>query len=427
MQSPKKFLTLATILVGLCILLAPPAQAYKKVHLSYPSAPANSMEGVEQLAVLDLEASDSASNGLGRIFADRFIKSLMTNYGSNDLLPDFSGVYFKIIERSRLEAVLAEQAIGGSGMVDNTQAASIGEILGADAIISGEVSTNITSKRTREEREIWRNERWIPVIVNCDNKKVIVTTSVRVVSSTTGEILATGTHTATEEAKNCEGDESPMPSSDEMAQKATESCAYILANLITPTWGVHEVEFDKIKAKPVKDDAKKAAEAADKDGNWHKAYALYKKVYEQDPYNPKAIYNMGVVYEAGFDYAKAKELYEGAAFLKDDKKYKQGLERINHKMDSLAYFESRDDPIVPYDFEAATAGRDMAADKIEIDGKSQDRRPVHAAADESSKVIANIPGEIEVPVLGKEGDWYKIKLPVGPVKEGFIHKDNVKD
>jgi curli biogenesis system outer membrane secretion channel CsgG len=47
---------------------------------------------------------------------------------------------FSVIERSRLDAILAEQNLGLSGRLDANTAAQVGRILGVDAVILGSVT-----------------------------------------------------------------------------------------------------------------------------------------------------------------------------------------------------------------------------------------------------------------------------------------------
>ena len=47
---------------------------------------------------------------------------------------------FVVVERSRLEAVMAEQALGQSGAIDASTAATLGELLGVQAILTGAVT-----------------------------------------------------------------------------------------------------------------------------------------------------------------------------------------------------------------------------------------------------------------------------------------------
>ena len=47
---------------------------------------------------------------------------------------------FSVIERERLDAVLAEQGLAGKGIVDNATAAQIGKVLGADLVFTGAIT-----------------------------------------------------------------------------------------------------------------------------------------------------------------------------------------------------------------------------------------------------------------------------------------------
>jgi curli biogenesis system outer membrane secretion channel CsgG len=62
--------------------------------------------------------------------------------GVSDLLVDrlVRDGTFSVIERSRLDAVLAEQNLGRSGLLDANAAAQVGRILGVDAVILGSVT-----------------------------------------------------------------------------------------------------------------------------------------------------------------------------------------------------------------------------------------------------------------------------------------------
>lgn len=48
---------------------------------------------------------------------------------------------FSVIERSRLEAIMAEQRLGQSGAVDASTAAEIGQLLGVQAIVTGAITS----------------------------------------------------------------------------------------------------------------------------------------------------------------------------------------------------------------------------------------------------------------------------------------------
>lgn len=55
---------------------------------------------------------------------------------------------YRVIERSRLDAILAEQNLGASGRVDASTAAEIGRLLGVEMVVIGSVTQfDIEKKR----------------------------------------------------------------------------------------------------------------------------------------------------------------------------------------------------------------------------------------------------------------------------------------
>jgi curli biogenesis system outer membrane secretion channel CsgG len=97
-----------------------------------------------------------------------------------DGLRDFAGMtmiqtgHFSEVERGRIDEVLKEQEFGTSGIVDPSKAASLGKVLGADAVML----TNIVSSKNNP-------------FFN-DPKERETELNVRIISSSTGEVLFRG-------------------------------------------------------------------------------------------------------------------------------------------------------------------------------------------------------------------------------------------
>ena len=64
---------------------------------------------------------------------------------------------FQIIERDQLDYVISEQKLGNSGLIDNSSAINIGNILSVDAIILGEISVIDNNIFYYYESNIYRN------------------------------------------------------------------------------------------------------------------------------------------------------------------------------------------------------------------------------------------------------------------------------
>ena len=85
---------------------------------------------------------------------------------------------FSVIERSQLAAVLAEQDLGASGAVDPATAARIGQLLGAQLILTGSITQFSIERRSGGFRRLGLSVSRAESIVD-----------VRLVNTTTGEIM----------------------------------------------------------------------------------------------------------------------------------------------------------------------------------------------------------------------------------------------
>ena len=91
------------------------------------SPPATFAGGAMNIAVLDLECAGDVPGGYRVPFSDRLRRELLETGG------------FKVIERSAMEAILAEQGFQLSGCTTDECAVEAGLILGVDRIIAGSV------------------------------------------------------------------------------------------------------------------------------------------------------------------------------------------------------------------------------------------------------------------------------------------------
>lgn len=134
-----------------------------------------------RIAVLNFDFSNIGLTGAVYSFTDsagpsKAVSTLLTNLLVKD------GTYV-VIERSRIDAVLAEQNLGQAGRLEPTTAAQVGRILGVDAVVIGSVTefgleqkkggVNILGFGSQKQTQIAR-----------------VQLAARIVSTTTGEILS---------------------------------------------------------------------------------------------------------------------------------------------------------------------------------------------------------------------------------------------
>lgn len=192
------------LMLSLAIPLSEPAKAAKEKPIAGPSeqevtqlnlalevnriAQASSKRRV---AVLDFDFSSVSSPSLLTAFPG-------ISKGTSDILVNslVQGDAYSVIERSRIEAVLAEQDLGTAGRLDPTTAAEIGRILGVDAVILGSVTQfDVQQKRSGFS---------VGGLFGENKRKTTadVQLNVRMVSTTTAEILAVADGTGTAEQKD---------------------------------------------------------------------------------------------------------------------------------------------------------------------------------------------------------------------------------
>jgi curli biogenesis system outer membrane secretion channel CsgG len=103
---------------------------------------------------------------------------------------------YAVIERSRIDAVLAEQNLGSSGRADATTAAQIGRVLGVDVVIVGSV-TQFDVQAKRSGFQVGGLFGQSKTEVQAD-----VQLNARMVSSSTAEILTTAEGTGSANQKD---------------------------------------------------------------------------------------------------------------------------------------------------------------------------------------------------------------------------------
>lgn len=90
-----------------------------------------------RVAVIPFDASSLRTGGYHSYWVQDDISSGVTDMFTTAL---FKTGKYTLIERAKLDAVLAEQNLGASGAVNPATAARVGKILGVDAIITGKIT-----------------------------------------------------------------------------------------------------------------------------------------------------------------------------------------------------------------------------------------------------------------------------------------------
>jgi curli biogenesis system outer membrane secretion channel CsgG len=147
-----------------------------------------------RIAVLDFDFSSISNMSFISGFGgggSRGISDLLTN----QLVKDGSYI---LIERSRIDAVLAEQNLGSSGRIEPTTAAQIGRILGVDAVLIGAVT-----KFDMEDKS--KGFSFGGVFGGSRKQIATVQIAARLINTATGEILTVAEGNGQSEQKDATG------------------------------------------------------------------------------------------------------------------------------------------------------------------------------------------------------------------------------
>jgi len=126
-----------------------------------------------RIAVLDFEnRSALGSEKLGSAVADMLVNQL------------FRSGRFTLIERSRIDQILQEQALGQSGAIAEETAPRVGQLLGVDCLILGkilEADQETGSREVENKKDAWK------FLLKATLARINI--SYKVVKTTTGEIV----------------------------------------------------------------------------------------------------------------------------------------------------------------------------------------------------------------------------------------------
>jgi curli biogenesis system outer membrane secretion channel CsgG len=142
------------------------------------------LKGKRRIAVLDFDFASVSESGysLG-LYGDEGGAKGISNLLTNKLVQNGN---FIVVERSRIEAILAEQNLAVSGRIEPTTAVQIGRILGVDAVLLG----SVTKFYVEDKSQGVSLGGFLGLGGNSKKQTATVQLTTRLVSTATGEILA---------------------------------------------------------------------------------------------------------------------------------------------------------------------------------------------------------------------------------------------
>lgn len=455
----------------LACLIPTIAFPYKKVKCFVLKPPEKVLPGVKRIAILDFETQGvSASKeeqadtfeklalqvlskmvkeqpdqtkesvDYGRFFSNYLISKLLEkDRGIAEIKTGFLGMgsgregktlqegtftnVYEVIERAQIVDVLKEQALAQTGAVEENEAVQIGQLLGVQALVVGNVSFYHQDESYTETRTEKKKDKKITRKVNCERRKVNVAVRVRIVSAESGQIMGSTESKFESTKSHCDDAFGSLPTVGEMIDAGLQKLSTDVANYLTPHYELEEYELEKYEGEQYKKTAEKAAVFAE-ELKVDEAYHLYKSIYDKQPYDPEILYNLGVINEVVGNFQPANEYYNQAFQLKADGRYKKAIERTEKNITFAEALAQMGIEIKAHQFEVSAEEISQAvARKVEIKGSRDTRVNVYSQPDVNSDIVVKVPGSLTFTVLKIEGDWYLIQL-LGE-KQGYVHKDYV--
>ncbi len=264
-----------------------------------------------------------------RVGLSRKIEAKLSNYEIDNKK------YFTVVSRNDISKVIAEQKLQNSGLVNDDNIVRVGELIGAQAIISGNVSP--VSKQDSyfyEPRVRCANKECTEVKtyrVRCMKRLIGLSAEIRIVDVAKGDIIFADTFSRSTSFKHCADDSRAIPSKTMVAQRLADDIADEFTYKLTPHYRRFSVKLLEDPDLDYTDEQEKLLEVSLKyieQGRYDKAEQFLKELI--DSTNMKsyvAFYNLGVIKEAQGKYQEAKEYYEYA-----DNLMVEPVEEINEAM-----------------------------------------------------------------------------------------------
>jgi curli biogenesis system outer membrane secretion channel CsgG len=228
--------------------------------------------------------------------------------------------YFTVISRKDFDKIIAEQKIQNSGLVDVATALDVGNLIGAQAIISGRVGHATSKDRYFYEERLRcldkKCKESIKYRVSCTKRAVGLSAEIRMVDISKGDIIYADTLNKTSEYKQCQDSTDGLPTSEAASGLLANRIANDFTYKLLPHYRYFEVvllDDPDIEYSSHEDKLLESSLEYIKQNRLDKAEKLLVDLIDstqQKSYVP--FYNLGVIKEAQGAYGEAQKYYKMA-------------------------------------------------------------------------------------------------------------------
>ncbi len=225
--------------------------------------------------------------------------------------------YFTIISRNDIERIFREQKLQYSGLLDESTSVQAGNLLGAQALISGVVSNaNTFDSRYTQKRQKCVDKKCTEqreYSVTCLKRTSSVSAQVKIVDIEKGDIIYSDTLNGEKSWERCSDQSHTLPSSSQGLDFLSSSLASDFAQELSPYYSTFDVTLLDSPDLEYNDPQEKSLENAlvyIERKRYEKAEELLSRLLDEtEERSYVAAYNLGVIKEVKGELEEAMQLY----------------------------------------------------------------------------------------------------------------------
>ena len=225
--------------------------------------------------------------------------------------------YFTTIGRKNVETILDEQRLQYSGLFDESTAVTVGELLGAQALISGDVVTAASSDShyyvTRSKCADKKCQTMYEYSVGCTRRLISLSADIRMIDIEKGDIIYADTLSYSRTWSHCADRQNLLPGKEQGLNILADAMSRDFTQKLAPYYVSYLVELLDDPEMDYTDEQEEMLEYAIisiRHGRYQKAEALLSRLFASTQERCfVAAYDLGVVKEIQGELAAAQQLY----------------------------------------------------------------------------------------------------------------------
>lgn len=253
--------------------------------------------------------------------------------------------YYTVIERSMLEDIMKEQALSLSGMVNEQQAVAVGNLVGAQALITGSGVYRVNDEGGWEKyTEEKKNKEGKKIKVEKERYNIIRNVNVeitfRIIDVSNGTVITSKTNKGSNNGKDKTSADNEKGAANKLTdwKPIVDDLVAKIINLTVKQIAPHTVSEKRIIEEGESKKMERAVEFAERD-LWEDAKKIWDEVISNNKSEKDdkvaANYNIGLYYEVFGFLDDADGYYQKAYDLSKDSKFLDARSRIKKRKDEL--------------------------------------------------------------------------------------------